>query len=125
MIIQTTNSMVNDSFGSSVSYNTQLIQQHLGDEGYKFPFQGTSFITGNLDDTINSGRIVYDSDEQLMKVNNNGVYKEIVTSAFLLELTDTEIAALPAIDKHRRFIFDTTNDKLYFAINGTLKEIAS
>ena len=56
-----------------------VLQNHLSDEGYKLPFQTTSnLVILNNDKSI--GRILYDQDAKLMKVNLDGTYKTIQTA---------------------------------------------
>lgn len=57
---------------------TQL-QNNLSDEGIQVPLQPTSNII-LLNTPQSTGRFIYDSTEDLAKVNINGTFKTITTS---------------------------------------------
>lgn len=62
-------------------YFTQLttaLQQNVSNEGYIIPPLNTSQIT-TLTGTNTIGRIIYDTDNGVMKINNDGTFKQIMT----------------------------------------------
>ena len=61
----------------------------------------------------------YDEEKKEHQINNAGLSRQITT---YVELTETEIAALPANEK-KGLIHDITNDKLFIGIDGVLREI--
>lgn len=54
------------------------LQKSLSKEGHKLPNQTSSNIT-NLNTPQSMGAILYDTDNHLMKVNINGIFKTILT----------------------------------------------
>lgn len=108
---------INSSWINFFSIITDELQHFLGPDGYRPPTLTTSEITEFEPDS--ESRLAYDIDEKEYKINNSGLYKQIST---YIELTATEIAALPTIEK-KGFIYDTTNDELFIGIGGVLREI--
>ena len=99
---------------------TQL-QINLSDEGYIFPSQNETNIN-SLSGTKHIAKILYDSTNQVMKVNNDGTFKEIYTRP--PQLTTTERTAIPAAQINGSWVYDTDLNKLYYGINSTWKEVA-
>lgn len=52
------------------------MQANVSNEGYVVPQLNTDQLN-QLSTPDNSGRIVFDSDANVMKINNNGTFKEI------------------------------------------------
>jgi hypothetical protein len=57
----------------------QALQQNLSNEGYKLPQQSAANIA-TLNTTDSTGNLIYDSTNNVAKVNLNGTYVTITTS---------------------------------------------
>lgn len=60
------------------SQMTGEMQNNLSEEGFTLPSQDSDSINAlNIPKSI--GRIIYDKTDGVAKINNNGVYKKILT----------------------------------------------
>lgn len=64
-------------------------------------------------------KMFYDEEKKEHQINNAGLSRQITT---FVELTDTEITALPA-DEKKGLIFNITTDELFIGISGNLRQI--
>ncbi len=69
---------MSDTWHQFFSQLTDAHQQNLSEEGFVIPSQPASNIQ-LLNTAGNVSRIIYDKTNGVMKLNNNGTYKNIMT----------------------------------------------
>lgn len=106
------------------TFFSQLItemQKNLSNEGYVVPSQSSANIQ-QLSTTDNKAKLLYDAEEEVMKLNNNGKFQQIYTRP--QQLTTAEIAAIPAAQINGTWVYNSETDKLLYGINNVFKEVA-
>lgn len=98
-----------------------VLQQNLGNQGYIFPGQNSAQIS-NLNTSDHKSKILYDTDAQAMKLNNDGEFKEIYTRP--PQLTTAERTAISTDKINGSWVYDTDLNKLYYGINQVWREVA-
>jgi hypothetical protein len=96
------------------------LQKHVSDEGYYTPRQTTATVE-KLSNDKSRGGLLYDSDKELIHINNDGKYHPVQTTK--QKMTTSERNAVPSDKRDYLMVHDTDNSKLYTGINGSWKEV--
>jgi hypothetical protein len=70
---------ITEEWNAYFSNLSTLLSQNLSDEGYAFPPQSNDNVL-QLNTVDSSRRIIYNADIEKMMLNNDGTFKEILTS---------------------------------------------
>jgi hypothetical protein len=100
------------------------LNYYFGTDGTLFAFRTYSDITNLLNTNSLIGRILYDSDNQVMRVNNTGQFKEILTGSIFQQLSKDEFDMLDIPNINQMFVHEKTNNKFYIIIYGNIGEIS-
>jgi len=79
------------------------LQEFLSIERYKLPSKSTSDVI-NLGTSDNKGSILYDNEEEFVKINCNSEYKPVSSYE---ELTSSEVSSIPLGKRNGRIIYET------------------
>jgi len=100
------------------------LNYYFGSDGTLFAFRTHADIVNILNTTNLIGRILYDSDNQVMRVNNTGQFKEILTSTLFQQLSKDEFDMLDISKIEQLFVHEKTNNKFYIILYGNIGEIS-
>lgn len=98
---------------------TQL-QTNLNQEGYTLPRQTTANVAA-LNTDQSKGNLIYDSETEVIQMNNRGTYREVYPRP--QELTSAQIAAIPADQISGTWVYDTDTTQLKYGILGVFREV--
>lgn len=112
---------MHDSWHRFFSQTTASLQDSVSEEGFVPGAQPESNIN-ILNGESSKGRMIYDNTNNVMKINNNGTYKEISTKQE--SLTTAQISAIPTSKISGTWVTNSDNGKLLVGINGAFKEVA-
>jgi hypothetical protein len=112
---------MHDSWHRFLSQMTSALQDSNSEEGLVAGAQTLENIS-LLNTPASAGRMIYDKTNNVMKINNYGIYQEIGTRPE--SLTTAQIAAIPPSKINGIWVTNSDNGKIFFGVNGSFRQVA-